>query len=36
MAYLNSDDLLLPGALYAVAAYFEATRTRTWCTGTAS
>ncbi len=23
MAYLNSDDLLLPGALYYVAAYFE-------------
>ncbi len=24
MAYLNSDDLLLPGALFAVAAYFRA------------
>jgi glycosyltransferase involved in cell wall biosynthesis len=23
MAYLNSDDLLLPGALFAIAAYFE-------------
>src|SRR5206468_1465043 len=23
MAYLNSDDLLLPGSLFAVAKYFE-------------